>query len=191
MVSNGLHLINETTYFETKTKEIGTEQVLISIITSYNIKNATVVAYLDNEVLIGSISNDMFTFPENKKIDPRYLQNMRVFNSNKELYIWKRKRPSFNLRYREDSDERLSTKKEDIIEVQQKLLGSVKRVDGEWVYLEENKGQRLVIPRNEIMGGIKEHDEIYVKTRNYIDYNYNGQAGYVDSRFMQFVKGGC
>lgn len=55
----------------------------------------------------------------------------------------------------------------------------------------EDRGTELILPFNGIMlkGLDYEQKRVFLKTRNYIDYNKLSQATYVDSRFMGFRFG--
>jgi CRISPR-associated protein (TIGR03984 family) len=156
-----------------------------------------VVAYLYNEVLIGRYENQQMKFYKDEPIDPGHLIKVRVFNENKELFIWKTSE-GFNYRLRED-DETIEEGEEkngfftvDVVDASQVLWGTkIKKNIGDFTHITEDRGTELILPLNGTMlkGLDDEQKRVFLKTRNYIDYNELCQATYVDSRFMGFRFG--
>ncbi len=53
------------------------------------------VFYLDYKVLIGKYDGEDFKFYEDKEFEPRFIQKMRLFNSDRELFIWRENKKGF------------------------------------------------------------------------------------------------
>ena len=118
-------------------------------------KPAAVVAYMDYGILEGQLNNGGFSFEKENNFEWEYVQKMRIFNGQKELYIWRDSAGVFKARLRTDreGEERY------VVEASQKLRNSDSSADRS------------------------------IKTVSYIDYNELGQAGYVDSRFAEYISG--
>lgn len=146
------------------------------------------VAYLDYQVLIGRWENKKFLFfdPESDQtffsFNPKYLQKLRVFNSNEELFLW-RSNDVFRGRLRHD-DEGLGTF---IIEAVQVLWGTeATNCKQGFCKISEERGAKLILPFSSIIVDAKQN-RIKLKTRNYIKpIPETGQASYEDSRFVVF-----
>jgi len=147
--------------------------------------NGYIIAYLDYKVLIGEFKDKNLIFYNKETFEPKYLQTMRVFNENKEFYLWKISENLFNGRLRIDNQ----GEEKDVVNAEQILWGTmVKSLDNNWSRIYEERGTELIIPFDNL--AIDNHKKrIKIKTRNYIDYNELGQAGYVDSRFVSFING--
>jgi len=143
-----------------------------------------VVAYLDYKVIIGKFKDNKLIFYNGEIFEPKYLQKLRVFNENKELYLWEISENEFKGRLRTDNQ----GKEEDIVEAEQILWGTmVESLDNGWSRIYEKRGAELVVPFDNLV--IDDHEKrIKIRTKNYIDYNELGQAGYVDSRFVSFIN---
>jgi CRISPR-associated protein (TIGR03984 family) len=172
-----------------------------------------VVAYLYHEVLIGRYKNQKMILYKNESIDPGHIIKIRVFNENKELFIWKTSE-GFNYRLREDdetieegdakngsqvlcgkeAEENEGTKKVVyVVDARQVLWGTkIEEKYGDFTLITEDRGTQLILPFT-VNSKLKELDakenRVFLKTRNYIDYNQLCQATYVDSRFMGFRIG--
>lgn len=145
-----------------------------------------VVAYLDYEVKIGFCTKDKdynFIFSDNSKIDTKYIQKIRVFNKNEELYLW-RSNNSLKGRIRKDS---IGTSTE-YLDVEQVIFGTDNKSNNDFITLSESKrGIKITLPDNGFEVNEKEK-RVAIKTRNYIDYNEIFQATYKDCRFVEFVQ---
>ncbi len=139
------------------------------------------VVWLYNEVKIlkyNSIKDLYF--------DPKYLQKLRLFNQTSELHIWRsRGELKGRLRIDEKGDDCLA------IEADQVLWGTDFERDknGNKIsdkIIVEKRGTRIELPFNGFQ--VDEKNRIAIRTRNYVGYNDIGQAGYVDSMFVCFVK---
>lgn len=138
------------------------------------------VAYLNNEVLIGHYQEGQPQFYNNSLFDPKYLLSMRIFNQQEELFIWK---SDSGLRLRHRSD--VQGKSGYAVKMCQLLWGTVVKVEKGWIQLlDEGRGVKLLLPWNK---PIYEGDRIQLKTHNYIEYSDQGQAGYIDCRMVDFL----
>lgn len=156
-----------------------------------------VVAYLYHEVLIGRYKNQKMIFYKDESIDPGHIIKIRVFNENKELFIWKTSE-GFNYRLRED-DQTIEQGEEkngfftvDVVEASQILWGTkAKKKNNGFTLISEERGTELILPfpYSKLEDVDDEENRVFLKTRNYVDYNDIGQATYVDSRFMGFRFG--
>ncbi len=139
-----------------------------------------VVAYLYNEVLFGRYDNG-FSFPENRKIESRFVKRLRIFNADEELHIW-RSKGILKGRHRIDN-KGIGT---DIIEADQVLFGTKAETCDGYTILTEQRGTKILIPGDWKADAKKIRTAI--RTRHYIDYKYGYQATYVDARFVKFIQ---
>ncbi|MCF6157620.1 MAG: TIGR03984 family CRISPR-associated protein [wastewater metagenome] len=144
-----------------------------------------VVAYLDYKVLIGTFENRGFHFFQNEEFDPKYIQKIRVFNQTQELYLW-RSSDGMRGRYRTDEE----GKETFVVDAEQVLFGTkAEPPDGGFTKITETRGTELTLPFSNLSVDDK-RSRVFIKTRNYIDYNEVKQATYVDCRFMGFWNNG-
>lgn len=146
-----------------------------------------VVAYLDYTVLIGKYLNGKkkALFYESGSFEPKFLQKIRVFNQDKEVFIW-RTEEGFKGRLRVDE----KGKGTFVVDATQVLWGTkAKEKTGDFTLLSEERGTELKLPFlfSELEYINDEKNRVFLKTRNYIGYNKIGQATYVDSRFLGFT----
>jgi len=169
------------------------------------------VFYFDFGIVFSLWDGKQFLYaPESKKLDEttfQYLQLARIFNTEKELKIW-RLDNYFQYRLRNDRVEDFDSNADfDIIEADQVLWGTDCEctpvslngrsfgIDNKtfneiyWTTLTEDRGTELTLPFPEKieMNNDKASARICIKTWNYIDYLENGLATYVDSRFVDLV----
>ncbi len=165
--------------FENK-PEKSPEDVLIE-----NIKEKSfAVVWLDYKVLIGTWNGKDFQFYDNKPFKNKYLQRMRVFNKDMEMFIY-RTGNSFKGRLRNDD---MVGKGTEVIVAKQVLFGTKKgkKCNDSYTEITEKRGTSLVLP----FGGLDVDDKekrIKIKTHNYIGYNAVNQTTYVDCRFVEFT----
>ncbi|MDK2839944.1 MAG: hypothetical protein PWQ83_1516 [Thermosipho sp. (in: thermotogales)] len=154
------------------------------------IQNGYVVCWLDYAVLFGIIRNGEIKFYNNESPDfNRYLQKLRIFNENEELYIW-RSGNKFKFRYREDLDSNKNGEMVEYIDADQVMYGSKFEIKDEFIEVYEKRGIRYIVPKefigNNLIDDINNNKKrLVLHTRNYIGYNEIGQAGFVDSRFLK------
>lgn len=144
---------------------------------------AMIVAYLSYKVMVGTLTGGRMKFYQDEQFEIKYLQKLRAFDLDKEILLWHRKGTAFAMRLRIDG----TGKEQDVVEVCQVLWGTkAKAEDGGWIRLTEDRGVKLILPLKERIVDANTN-RVKIKTRNYIDYNETGQAGYMDCRFVEFV----
>ena len=168
---------------KTKTEYLPEITELLDDIKKYITKGASVVAYLDNEVLVGTYSDGNFKFYNNKTISLEFIQQIRIFNENEELFLW---RSNGKLKGRKRID--VEGDETDVIDANQVLFGTaIEKLDGDYACLSEKRGMEIVLPDNGYIVDDKK-ERVAIKTRNYISYTDNWQATYTDVRFVKFIQ---
>lgn len=147
-----------------------------------------IVAYLDYEVKIGfceKSDNYNFVFNDQSNFEDKYIQKLRIFNQDQELYIW-RTNNTLNGRFRKDNQ---GNNKIEYIDAKQVLFGTkLDNLSNCFIKLSEEKRRiKLIIPDNNFKVNDKDK-RVAIQTRNYIDYNEIFQATYTDVRFVDFVQ---
>ncbi len=115
------------------------------------------------------------------------VQEVRIFDTNKELHLWREDDGTFSGRLRQDGQ----GKPCDHVDAVQIMFGTRSVVEGQWSRLSEERYADLVIP-GEFHDVQPDVCRVGIRTRNYICYSPDGVAGYEDSRFMaiELVRGG-
>lgn len=146
--------------------------------------NGFMIAYLDYKVIIRKYENSKIVFWNNEEpFSPEFIQKLRLFNDKRELFIWRNEgKWKAKLRIDEEGEE-VST-----IESNQVLFGTVGNIENGFTILTEDRGTEIILPF-EIKGIDTKKNRVKIKTRNYINYNELGQAGYGDCRFVEFTLG--
>lgn len=152
-------------------------------------KEYLVVAYLDYEVKIGYLRKNQevyrFIFSTDEKLEEKFIQKIRVFNENVEVFIWRSKN---HLKGRHRKDQ--VGKDSEYVDVNQVLFGTDTNKD----LKDDNFTELLEIKRGikfTIAGKFESSENrkrVAIKTRNYIEYNDIHQATYSDCRFIKFVQ---
>ncbi|MCF6147693.1 MAG: TIGR03984 family CRISPR-associated protein [Candidatus Kuenenia sp.] len=183
--ANGLQLReikSKSIPFPVKNKDIEDFEKCISARISVK---SYIVAYLDYKVLIGTFENGVFHFYKDEKFDPKHIQKLRVFNQTQELYLW-RSSDGMRGRYRTDEE----GKETFVVDAEQVLFGTkAEPPDSGFTKITETRGTELTLPFSNLSVDDK-RNRVFIKTRNYIDYNEVNQATYVDCRFMGFWNNG-
>jgi len=166
-----------------------------SLIKEYFVGKGFCVLYLDYKVLIGRYDGEMFHFFDNEIFKPMYIKKMRLFDQDKELYLWRKNRNGFGWRLRVDEigDDT------DIVDAMQVLWGTKPKDMGDYTEISEDRGTSIILP----FKGLEvdnQYKRAFIWTRNYVSYDtycpenetknsgYE-QAGYNDYRFVGFRKG--
>ena len=154
-----------------------------------NMKSGFAVCWLYHAVLIGSVKDGTLNFHQGVLPDyPRDLLQLRLFDSGQEMFIWRDGSGSFRFRLRQDG----TGSELEYVDAEQLLCGTRGMPLGNgWIELSEDRGVRLVIPVGEEYVPHQDYEfagRYALITRNYIDYNEIGQAGYVDCRFTAIAK---
>jgi CRISPR-associated protein (TIGR03984 family) len=138
------------------------------------------VFYFDYGIRFAAWQNHRLNFYHHEPFDPNYLQEARIFSAERELRIW-RQGAAFGYRLRVDKagDEVYA------VEANQNLWGThADSLEPGWTRLWEDRGVEIKVP-------VEIHEKknysgplAYLRTRNYIGFMANGQATYVDCRFV-------
>ena len=138
--------------------------------------------WLDYQILFGFIENGNLNFFENPNYD--FTFRVRAFNENEELHVW-RKTNKYFYRYRKDIySENGNT---EYIDTDQLILGTETiSIDENWKKIKEDRGSIFVLPNKILNDKVSENKRLFLKTRNYINYNSLGQAGFEDNGFIKF-----
>ncbi len=162
------------------------DDIKINQVPNYIKQESLVIAYFYNEILCGKFLNGIFTFYDNKKLNEEYLKEMRIFNSEEELHIW-RNNGSFKGRLKADGQ---SDKQEYCFDSNQILFGTLsEKLAGDFIKISEDRGTELILPDNGYNVD-KGKNRIAVKVRNYISYTGNYLADIKDSRFVELIQVG-
>ncbi len=210
---NGLKLDKEKSYTITGLDFSKKDDSFFVQIKEYISEGSYFIAYLDYAVIIGTYKNQEFNFVvedgkgENGKViykpsssfETKFIQKLRIFNQSKELYIWRTTQNEeriFKARLREDNSNHSESKEIEYVQANQILFGTtsepitLRQAQDDMINftkLTEDRGTEVILPFTNI--NIDDKDKrIAIRTRNYIGYNEIGQAGYVDCRFVCFVK---
>ncbi|MGV8122529.1 MAG: CRISPR-associated protein Csx19 [Candidatus Xenobiia bacterium LiM19] len=144
-------------------------------------KDSLVVAYLVNKVIIGRFQPPGFVFKDNNDFLPQYVLKMRIFNENEELFLW-RQQGVLRGRHRIDNGGTSTT----VIDARQVLFGTEADTRDSWTILTEDRGTIIELPFTDLSVDIHKN-RIFIRTRNYVNFNDLGQATYVDCRFLGFA----
>ena len=149
-----------------------------------------IVCWLDYAILFGIVQNGEIKFYNNESPDfNRYLQKLRIFNENEELYLW-RSGNKLKYRYRKDGVSEGEGNEVEYIDADQVMYGSKFEVKDDFIEVSEKRGIRYIVPKGFIGDNLiddinNNKKRLVLHTRNYIGYNKIGQAGFVDSRFFK------
>lgn len=149
---------------------------------------------------LGIYQNREFTLPGEQQLEPENLRFLRVFDEEKELYVWRSDdgaEDAFWFRLRDDKPaETGDVDIKEAVEARQLLWGTelvdYPNGDADWLVLTEERGIQIVIHRCLLPTKFKVNREnrLWLVTRNYIKYIGEGQASYEDSRFVKIVGQG-
>lgn len=139
-----------------------------------------IVAYLTFGVFIGRYENGNCYFFEDIDLNEKYIQKLRLFNENKELFIWRNKEL---LKGRLRIDNTGDTK--NVIDAYQVLWGTDKQPlkDG-WTRVFEERGTELILPLSQVSIDDRKK-RLFLQTRSYVDFHKETNiATYTDCRFV-------
>lgn len=141
------------------------------------------VAYLTYDVLIGRFINGEFEFYRNESIQPDYLLKLRVFNSNKELFLWQTEE-GLKGRLRIDGEGTETY----VVDACQVLWGTDKEeLENGWSRIFEERGTELILPFTNFTVNTGKN-RLFIKTRNYVQFHpITHLATYNDCRFIEFL----
>lgn len=115
----------------------------------------------------------------------KHLVRLRVFDKEKELHVWCSHQ---QLHYRLRKD--IEGEGAHFTESELVLWGTSDKwaPDRKILTVTEERGTAFELPFFDQQQNLSEKDRLVLVTRNYIDYNDIGQAGYVDCRFVAIKK---
>jgi CRISPR-associated protein (TIGR03984 family) len=178
--ANGLKLITKQSQAEPPS-EID-QQRLYSILKNKFVDRTFAVAWLDYDVLLGTWQGSDFRFYDNRPLNLKYVQRLRVFDANKELHVW-RTNGVWKARLRSDDE----GDDVDVVVAHQLLFGTTpSALNGGFTEISEKRGTKLVLPFSNL--NVDDgRNRIFIKTHNYVKPNAVHQASYVDCRFVAFT----
>jgi CRISPR-associated protein (TIGR03984 family) len=179
--ANGLELITNK---QSKADPLGEvdQPKLYSILKENFASRAFAVAWLDYEVLIGTWQGSDFRFYDNRPLNFKYVQRLRVFDANKEMHVWRTNGVwKARLRIDDEGDDM------DVVVAHQLLFGTTpSALNGGFTEISEKRGTKLILPFSNLKVD-DERNRIFIKTHNYVKPNAVHQASYVDCRFVAFT----
>lgn len=128
-----------------------------------DLQNGYIVLWQYHGVFVGIISNGNITWQKIPEADDKHIERIRAFNESMEYHFW---RSSSGLVGRLRTDTTNAKMQGLCVDTAMLLRGVAVRQ----------------------LSQSEEDEKWYLTTRNYIDYNEIGQAGYVDSRFLKIEK---
>jgi len=184
---NGLTLIalNSQVHAQGELDAEQTANPAALIKTCFDSAPALAVCYFDYGIRFAKWENGALHFANEEFPGAPYLQEARIFDRDRELRIWREER-ALLYRFRVDA----AGESHLAMEAEQNLWGThAEPLPRGWTRLWEDRGTELTAPlviaeKKNYAGPLA-----YLKTRNYIDYLKNGQATYVDCRFVGIAEG--
>ena len=150
---------------------------------STHFQNAgTALFYLDYAVFFASFDGKNLIFPDNheKVFHPEYIQKIRLFDNEKELYIWRTAPGAFQARLRVDNRGEQNTT---VLETEPFLLGRVKKRENAFGIFHEDRGGNVAVPVDVLNN---ETDEYRLLVRYYLKYNRTiCQMNFKDMRLVK------
>lgn len=144
-------------------------------------------------VYVGKYKNNEVQFFDGSGLDIENMIELRIFDSDMEIHIIKLRGNQYHFRCLMDLEDKEAEGTDIFYDDKYLLFGTKARVDGNWLILEDSRGVKIYLPYGETF---KEVDlnkpEIYLKVRNYAEFNEEGLMRFKDSRLLGFLtnKGG-
>ena len=150
-------------------------------------KDAVIICWLFDKLISGKIEGDNVVFSDEKEKtidDLSKITELRAFNDNAELRIWK-SQGMLKGRIRKD-DEGDAV---EVVDAELVLWGTkAEKVDDSFSKLTEDRGTELILSKSIIdMDQVNKGKRMIATVRHYIDYigDDKAQASYVDYRFKE------
>ncbi|MCX7991568.1 MAG: CRISPR-associated protein Csx19 [Proteobacteria bacterium] len=166
---------------EKSSVQVNESSFLEELLSRIVMANGNFIAYMDNEILIGKVLNNKL-IPVENSLDLSFLKILRVFNLQKEYFLWTDHNKYF-MRLRDDTigDEI------DVIEAKQLIYGTRVIEKDNYSVLTEDRGIELKIPYKGLT--IDEYkNRLFLLTRSYIGYTKTNVATYIDFRCLAFTN---
>jgi CRISPR-associated protein (TIGR03984 family) len=145
----------------------------------------------DYEVLLGIATKDAIRFYRDNKFDKEHIIDIRVFDKNGELHIWKIN-DNFYYRFKKDDfeidknvghNERVLKDKKIFMEYPIVFGSTIEKVDEKWTILKEReRGIKIYFPYYIS----QEQLPIRYKVYNYYDFDEDGILRFYDARLCGF-----
>ncbi len=164
--------------------------------------NGLLIAWTDAGIYWGYKENGNYDFYQKhwKDAISKKLIFLRIFNSESEIYIWKRQNSHSQKKYfcriRKDNEGEIVK----AVDAQQIVWGTyAKPLDEVFYKIEEARNIEIIVPNRDEklqsleLSNINKSNRLALLTRNYIDYHpETGQAYFCDVRFfgVKLTKGG-
>lgn len=164
-----------------KVATLASKAELETFFSTYFQNSATALFYLDYAVFFAAFDGKNLIFPDNHKkfFSPEYIQKTRLFDNEKELYIWRTEPGSFQARLRSDGKGEQNTT---VFETDPFLLGSVKKRENAFGIFHEDRGGNIAVPIDVLKN---EADEYRLRVRYYLKYNQDTcQMNFIDMRLV-------
>lgn len=151
--------------------------------------NSYFICFFDFKIEIGLfIKNKFILFDEKIEFleDLKFIQKLRIFNENEELYIWKSGK---KLKWRHRKDNKGNERNErKVIDINQVISGNTSTtLSNGWSKLTDTSGTELYLPFD-LQDNIKDSQKLLLHVRNYIGFeNTYNQPFFEDQRFVGFV----
>lgn len=137
------------------------------------------LVYKHHEVLIGEVQEGEVLVKKPGELTADYLQELRMFSSNGELYLWNQNgNMSYRLRLDEQGD---STNRYD---EEHFIWGKNTDQKDEHTVIEVNRGMRLTLP----FPVYKNECPLKYRVRNYLEMDDEGQIRFYDARLITFLN---
>jgi len=150
-------------------------------------EQATLFTLFKDKAVFAKYANRQIEFEENEKLEYDRIEEMRIFDPKKELYIW-RQNNSLKGRLLEDHLETGTHEYEYVIS-EMILWGTRAKTEKPgWTTLKEDRGIEYTIPYP--VKRVDEKHPLRLRIHTYIEYIDEIQASYTDSRFVEFTEGG-
>ena len=157
------------------------EDILV-LIAQYNFSYAYFYVNYNNEAIFGRYENSKLVFKEKRNFDFQLLHMFRIFDSEKELLIF-RNNVSFAVRFRQDGE----GESNEVIDTQNIIYGTQSNpLENNFTYLSENRGIEIVLPVK-ISLTDKSSERVKFQIRYYLGSNNLFQTEYIDFRFVKFL----
>lgn len=180
MEGNGLNLLSISS--NKPRRQTGSwEEAAALLAQAFDAKRVYACVAQDAALCLGIWNGQRFELPPGLDFCARHLQFARVFDLNKEVYIWRQSGGLLAWRLRDDSSVECQC---EAVEARQLIWGKYAQADGEdnaWACWREDRGVALLMPADLCQGSA---GRLWLRTRHYTAYNEESQAGYVDFRFV-------
>jgi CRISPR-associated protein (TIGR03984 family) len=137
------------------------------------------LVYKHHEILLGQVQDGEILVKKPEELTPEYLQEMRMFSPNGELYLWNQN-GKINYRLRLDEQGDITNRYDE----EHFIWGQKTEKKDDHTVMEVNRGMRLTLPfpvnNNEC--------PLKYRVRNYLEFDDDGQIRFYDARLITFLN---